>query len=219
VHEGSSKGITQRNVCGDYAELREQVHYLLQRYREPVLVEAFLPGEEFTVAIMGNGPDLSVLPTISMRFDALPAGSVPIFGFEAKWIWDTRDHPLGIYECPARIDTGLQEALENVALRTYAALGCRDWGRIDLRLDERGVPNVMEVNPLPGIAPDPNDHSCFPMAARAAGISYEELMQRALLLAAQRYGIAVENAPAYPALPRRTPPRGLPFRVVERRSS
>jgi D-alanine-D-alanine ligase len=147
-----------------------------------------------------------------MRFDGLPPGAPPIYGFEAKWIWDTREHPLSIYECPAKIDSGLREALENVALRTYTALGCRDWSRIDLRLDEKGVPNVVEVNPLPGIAPNPDDHSCFPMAARAAGIEYDELMQRTLLLAAARSGLTIAKGPRYERLARRTPPYGLRLR-------
>ena len=215
VHEGSSKGITERNICGSYQELREQTAFLLNRYRQPVLVESYLPGEEFTCAIMGNGKDLSLLPVIGLRFDALPDGASPIFGFEAKWIWDTREHPLSIYECPARIDPGLREALENIALRTYAALGCRDWARIDLRLDATGVPNVVEVNPLPGIAPNPDDHSCFPMAARAAGIGYDELMQRALLLAAERYGLRMPRDPGYLKLSRRTPPYGMRLRDLD----
>jgi D-alanine-D-alanine ligase len=214
VHEGSSKGITERSICRTFEELREQTAFLLERYRQPVLVETFLPGEEFTCAIMGNGRDLSLLPIIGMRFDALPSGSAPIFGFEAKWIWDTREAPLPIYECPARIDSGLRESLELVALRTYAALGCRDWARIDLRLDETGVPNVVEVNPLPGIAPNPDDHSCFPMAARAAGIKYNELMQRTLLLAAARYGMDMPD-PGYQKLSRRTPPHGLRRRDLD----
>lgn len=216
VHEGSSKGITERNICRSFDELREQTAFLLARYRQPVLVESFLPGEEFTCAIMGNGSDVSVLPTIGMRFDVLPPGTSPIFGFEAKWVWDTREHPLGIYECPARIDAGLQETLEAVALRAYSALGCRDWARIDLRLDEKGVPNVIEVNPLPGIAPNPDDHSCFPMAARAAGMDYDELIQRVVLLAAERCGLALSRDPGFTRLMRRTPPHGLRLRDLAR---
>ncbi len=219
VHEGSSKGITERSICRNFEELREQTAFLLERYREPVLVEAFLPGEEFTCAILGNGNDLSLLPVIGMRFDALPTGAPPIFGFEAKWIWDTRENPLSIYECPARIDEGLRESLENVALRTYAALGCRDWARIDLRLDAKGVPNVVEVNPLPGIAPNPDDHSCFPMAARASGMGYDELMQRVLLLAARRHGLALPRDPGFSKLSRRTPPHGMHLRDLEPRTA
>ena len=74
-------------------------------------------------------------------------------------------------------------------LATYRVLGCRDWSRIDVRLDAAGAPNVVEVNPLPGILPNPEDNSCFPKAARAAGMSYDELIQACLYHAAERTGV------------------------------
>ena len=76
-------------------------------------------------------------------------------------------------------------------LRAYRVLGCRDWSRIDVRLDAAGMPNVVEVNPLPGILPNPADNSCFPKAARAAGMSYDELIQACLRHAAERQGVAL----------------------------
>jgi len=79
-----------------------------------------------------------------------------------------------------------------VVLRTYRVLGCRDWSRIDVRLDDAGVPNIVEVNPLPGILPDPADNSCLPKAARAAGLSYDALIQAALLHAADRAGLTLQ---------------------------
>jgi D-alanine-D-alanine ligase len=206
VHEGSSKGITERNICYDFDQLQLQSAHLLERYRQPVLAETFLPGEEFTCALIGNGDDVTMLPIVGMKFEGLPEGAAPIFGYEAKWIWDTREHPLPTYECPARISEGLRESLESVALRTYSALGCRDWSRIDLRLDAKGEPYVVEVNPLPGIAPNPDDHSFFPMAARAAGISYAELLQRVLLLAGARQGVKFPGTRTPARLRRRTPP-------------
>jgi D-alanine-D-alanine ligase len=212
VHEGSSKGISVRSVCPDVASLREQVAHLLQRYRQPVLVESYLPGEEFTCALLGNADDVAVLPLVGLRFDALPDGAPPIYGFEAKWIWDTADRPIGIFECPAHIDEGLLEVIELIALRAYHAVGCRDWARIDVRLDARGMPNVLDVNPLPGILPDPNQHSCLPLAARTAGIGYEELIQRCLLLGAERQGVRIPAAPVFPRVRRRTPPHGIPLR-------
>jgi D-alanine-D-alanine ligase len=124
-----------------------------------------------------------------MNFGALPPGALPIYGFEAKWLWDRPERPLPIFECPARIDEDLREQIERVTLAAYRALGCRDWSRVDVRLDAAGVPNVVEVNPLPGILPDPADNSCFPKAARAAGLSYDELIQTCLVLAAERQGI------------------------------
>jgi D-alanine-D-alanine ligase len=188
LHEGSSKGITERNLCRTPADLDDQVRFLLDRYAEPVLVEEFLSGDEFTCAVLGND-DAQVLPIIGMNFGALPAGALPIYGFEAKWLWDRPERPLAIFECPARIDDELRAQIERVTLAAYGALGCRDWARVDVRLDAAGVPNVVEVNPLPGILPDPADNSCFPKAARAAGLSYDELIQTCLVLAAQRQGI------------------------------
>ena len=192
VHEGSSKGITEKNFCRTRAELEEQVAFLLERYQQPVLVEEYLPGAEFTCAVLGNGAGATVLPLVGMNFSALPEGAIPVYGFEAKWLWDRPEQPLQIFECPARIGEGLQHRITRVVLDTYRVLGCRDWSRIDVRLDAAGVPNVVEVNPLPGILPDPEDNSCFPKAARAAGLAYDELIQSCLRHAADRQGVMID---------------------------
>jgi D-alanine-D-alanine ligase len=194
VHEGSSKGITERNFCRTPEELEAQVVFLLQRYDQPVLVEEYLPGAEFTCAILGNGDDARVLPIVGMNFAALPAGALPVYGFEAKWLWDTPENPLEMFECPARIDEALASEIERVALRAYHVLGCRDWSRIDVRLDATGEPNVVDVNPLPGILPNPEDNSCFPKAARVAGMSYDELIGACLGAAAEREGVVLRTA-------------------------
>lgn len=195
VHEGSSKGITERNFVRSADELEAQVHFLLTTYEQPVLVEEFLPGTEFTCGILGNGSTARVLPIVGMNFGALPTGAVPIYGFEAKWVWDRPENPLEIFECPARVSDALRTAIEKVALRAYRVLGCRDWSRVDVRLDADGVPNVVEVNPLPGILPDAADNSCLPKAARAAGLSYDELIQSCLLHAAERHHLALRRRP------------------------
>lgn len=193
VHEGSSKGITERNFVKSADELEAQVLFLLEKYQQPVLVEEFLPGAEFTCGVLGNGSEARVLPIVGMNFGALPRGAVPIYGFEAKWIWDRHDQPLDIFACPAPVTDAMRVAVERVVLRAYRVLGCRDWARVDVRLDADGVPNIVEVNPLPGILPDPADNSCLPKAARAAGLSYDELIQSCLLHAAERYGISMRR--------------------------
>ena len=193
VHEGSSKGITERNFVKSADELEAQVLFLLEKYQQPVLVEEFLPGAEFTCGVLGNGSEARVLPIVGMNFGALPHGAVPIYGFEAKWIWDRPEEPLDIFSCPAPISDAMRVAIERVVLRAYRVLGCRDWARVDVRLDADGVPNVVEVNPLPGILPDPADNSCLPKAARAAGLSYDELIQSCLLHAAERSGITMRR--------------------------
>jgi D-alanine-D-alanine ligase len=194
VQEGSSKGITERNLVRNDDELESQARFLLETYAQPVIAESFLTGAEFTCGVLGNGNGARVLPLVSINFGSLPAGAVPIYGYEAKWIWDTPADPLDIFECPARIDARLQSAIEDVVLRAYRVLGCRDWSRIDVRLDTAGVPNIVEVNPLPGILPNPEDNSCLPKAARAAGIGYDELIQTALLAAAERNHVSMHAA-------------------------
>jgi len=175
--EGSGKGVSVQSVCESRKQLVKQVEYLLSTYQEPVLVETYLPGAEFTVGILGNGKEARCLPIVGMRFHELPEGAPPIYGYEAKWIWDRPDDPLEIFECPARVPARLATQIRATSLAAYHALECRDWCRVDIRCDAEGIPNVVELNPLPGILPDPRDNSCFPKAARAAGMAYDELIR------------------------------------------
>jgi len=193
VHEGSSKGITERNFIASPDALEPVVADLLERYEQPVILETYLPGAEFTCGVLGNGASARVLPIVSMNFGALPPGALPIYGFEAKWLWDTREEPLDIFECPADIPAALRAEIDDVVLRAYRALGCRDWSRVDVRLGADGRANVVEVNPLPGILPDPSDNSCLPKAARAAGLSYDALIGATLGAAAARQGVALRG--------------------------
>jgi len=200
LHEGSSKGITDSNLCRDVEHLLEQTEFLLENYNQPVLVEEYLPGKEFTCAVVGNGDEAAVLPIVGMNFETLPEGAAPIYSFDAKFVWDRPENPLDIFQCPARITAPLRKSIERVTLDAFRVLGCRDWARIDVRLDGAGVPNVLEVNPLPGILPDPADNSCLPKAARAAGIGYDELIQSCLKYAAERQGVKLGSAaPSRPA--------------------
>ncbi|HEY3112365.1 MAG TPA: hypothetical protein VGJ62_01610 [Gemmatimonadaceae bacterium] len=194
LHEGSSKGITDNNLCWDRKRLRAQTRFLLENYHQPVLVEEYLPGKEFTCAVLGNGDEAIVLPLVGMNFESLPNGALPIYSYDAKFVWDRPENPLEIFQCPARITKELQASIERVTLEAFRVLGCRDWARIDVRLDAVGNPNVLEVNPLPGILPDPADNSCLPKAARAAGIGYDELIQSCLKYAAGRQGVDLDGS-------------------------
>ena len=198
IHEGSSKGITERNYVTSPKALVETGEWLLETYAQPLLAETFLPGAEFTCGVLGNGNEAIVLPIVGMNFGSLPDGAVPIYGYEAKWIWDRPENPIDIFECPARIPESLRAQIEETVLAAYKVLGCRDWSRIDVRLDAASVPNLVEVNPLPGILPNPEDNSCLPKAARAAGLSYDELIQACLHHAASRSGVQLTNSPASP---------------------
>ncbi len=102
--EGSSKGVTDRALVRDRRALIRQVDWVLGTYRQPALVEEFLPGREFTVALLGNGPSLRTLPIVEINFDTLPEGVNPIYSFEAKWLWDREEDPLKIFSCPAPLE-------------------------------------------------------------------------------------------------------------------
>ncbi len=174
VAEGSSKGVRDRNVVRSADELRERVREVHDRFRQAALVEEFLEGREFTVALLGNPP--RVLPITEIDFAALPAGAEPIYSYEAKWIWDVPEKPLAIFHCPAVLERELEQRIGDLAVAAFEALGCRDWARVDVRLDASGAPRILEINPLPGILPNPEENSCFPKAARAAGIDYRRLI-------------------------------------------
>ncbi len=190
--EGSSKGVTDKALVQNPEELQHQLDWVWSNYHQPALVEEFLSGREFTVALIGNGDDLQVLPIVEIDFSTLPAGANPIYSYEAKWVWDQEDAPLQIFQCPAPLDPMLQRAIETVCQRAYKHLGCRDWSRIDVRLDGDGQPNIIEVNPLPGVLPRPEQNSCFPKAARAAGLSYPEMIRSVVAAACRRLGLAEE---------------------------
>jgi D-alanine-D-alanine ligase len=186
LHEGSSKGIFNSSCVFGEEALSREVERILTNYEQPALIEEYLPGREFTVALLGNESELKVLPIVEMNFSSLPSEAMPIYSYEAKWLWDTRDSPIEVFSCPAPIDSRLKKKIEEISLKTFNILRCRDWCRIDLRLDAEGEPNVLEVNPLPGILPDPNEHSCYPMAARAAGMSYDDMINAVLTAALRR---------------------------------
>ena len=148
------------------------------------------------MAIIGNNGDARVLPIVEILFDSLPEGVNPIYSYEAKWIWDRSDNPLDIFECPARVTPRIQRDIETLCRKAYSLLRCRDWCRIDVRLDSFDLPHIIELNPLPGILPNPEDNSCFPKAARAAGMNYNQLIQTVLGLdidAARRGAAVVEG--------------------------
>lgn len=213
LHEGSSKGIYDSCVVRDTVDLEREVRAILDTYQQPALIEEFLPGREFTVGILGNGAALFVLPIVEIRFDALPGGVNPIYSYEAKWIWDTTDNPLQIFDCPADLSPELKKDIESLCAKAYRALGCRDWSRVDVRLDAHGSPHILEVNPLPGILPRPEDNSCLPKAARAAGMTYNQLINSVLDIAMNRCGVRI---PDLPARAERATPKLLQSETLER---
>lgn len=189
VSEGSSKGIFNSSLVRNYYELNAEIKRVIDVYNQPAIIEEFLPGKEFTVALIGNEDNTEILPIVEIMYDNFPDDIEHLYSYEAKWILDTKDNVFDVFECPAAIDKNLGKQIKDTVLQTYNVLRCKDWSRIDIRLDKNGIPNVIEINPLPGIMPDPNENSSFPKAARVAGINYNELIQRVLFEACKRYNL------------------------------
>lgn len=187
ISEGSSKGIFASSFVKDKKELLKEIERILVEYDQAALVEEFLPGREFTVAIIGNGEEAEVLPIVEISYNEFPKDFVPIYSYEAKWILDTKENPLDIFSCPANLTVELEKKISDIALKTFNTLRCKDWSRIDIRLDANNGPNVIEINPLPGILPNPEENSCFPKAARTKGLNYQEMINKVLYVAAKRH--------------------------------
>jgi D-alanine-D-alanine ligase len=177
VGEGTGKGIAANSKICDAATLRTVCLALLERFRQPVLVETFLPGREVTIGIVGTGPAATVLGTMEILLG--PLAEPEVYSFVNKEQSEDRVS----YRYPTGDGDEQVRLAQQTALDAYRALGCRDAGRVDIRCDAAGVPNFMEVNPLAGLHPT---HSDLPMIARNFGVSYKELIGRILQSASQR---------------------------------
>ena len=181
LREGTSMGISARSVVADEAELRARVAAVHRAYREPALVEEFLGGREFTVGVLGNAPPRA-LPITEINYGALPPGHPAVYTYQFKKEWDDPR----FYLLPAPVAEGLRRELEEAALGAFRALGCLDVARVDLRLDAAGMPQILEVNPLPGLAPGFSD---LAKQADADGLGYRGLVAAILDAAAARAGL------------------------------
>lgn len=176
IAEGSSKGIMEKQVVEDEAALRHVAQILIRRYRQPVLAEAFLSGREFTVAMLGERKP-RVMPMMEIIFtDA--SDPHPIYSFKSKFEGTGVENKV-----PCDVDPLLLKQLERTAKASFAALGCRDLARVDLRLDGGGRVHFIECNPLPGMAPNFSD---LCMMAKAEGTSYEKLVGEIMAPAVRR---------------------------------
>jgi len=187
--EGSSKGIKNSSLVAGVNECQCEIARIIQTYKQPALVEEFIPGREFTIGVIGNGGDIMVMPIVEINFSALPQGASPIYSYEAKWVWDVPEKPLDIFHCPAHLEPRLEEKIKETAKKAYRTLSCRDWCRIDMRLDKINNPYILELNPIPGILPNPESNSCFPKAAYKLGWDYAQLINKVVSIACKRYGI------------------------------
>lgn len=175
VAEGTGKGVSPLSKVNTLAELADVCDDLLNRFHQPVLVEEYLPGREFTVGVLGTGDEARVIATFEIVL--LPQAEAEVYSYANK----EQSEELVRYEL-GKADDVVVRAAEKLTLKAWRALGCRDAGRIDVRCDGLGRPQFIEVNPLAGLHPS---HSDLPMLCAAAGLSYQDLI-RAIVESAGR---------------------------------
>lgn len=177
AYEGSSKGIR----LGSKVESKEQtldiVASLLEQYRQPVIIEQFIAGDEVTVGVLSNHP-----PAVLGIMRVLPKqkNGYIIYSLEIKRDWEQ----LVDYECPACLDKSILNEITDSSLKVFEILGCRDFARLDFKLDSNGAPYFLEINPLAGLNPKSSD---FPIMAYKLGWTYQSLITAILNSALQRY--------------------------------
>jgi len=169
--EDASTGVDQGAVVGDRGKLEERVHKILVEFRQPALVEQFIEGRELGVSVIGNAKP-RVLPVEEMDFSDLPPESHGIISYESKWEPLHEAFHQGRLVCPARLPRGVARRVRDIAVRAYQALGCRDYARIDMRLDRNNKLYVLEVNPNP----DLTRGVAFMASAEAAGMSFADTL-------------------------------------------
>lgn len=185
VAEGSSMGITNKSVVYNLESLKKQIRKIIGNFKEAVLVEPFLMGREFSIAMLGNPPQ--ILPIIEPNHSLLPKKYLPFDSLEVKWFFEEQGHA-DYLTCPAKVDKKLEDKLKNICLNVWETLEIDDWCRLDIRCDKNNNPFVLEVNSPPGmIPPEVSMASYFPLAARVAGIDYRNLLKKIIETALKRY--------------------------------
>jgi D-alanine-D-alanine ligase len=174
IAEGTGKGITSASKIKSKSELRSVCRRILNEYKQPALVETFLPGREFTVGLVGTGKNAKVVGVMEVILK--PDAEKDVYSYVNKERCEEFVGYLPVNDLLAR-------KAQEVALAAWVGLGCRDAGRIDLRADANGVPNFMEVNPLAGIHPE---HSDLPILCKLVGIGYHQLFEMIMTSALER---------------------------------
>ena len=185
VAEGTSKGVTAASLVTSRAALVDVCTDLLEAYRQPVIVERYLTGREFTVGVLGTGDSARALAALEVVLrDGADRG---VYSFRNKKDWRE------LVEYRLLEASELRREVEEVALATWRALGCRDAGRVDVRLDDSGRPQMLEVNPLAGLTPE---HSDLPIMAALKGMEYRALIAEILRCTSLRLAAEAERAAA-----------------------
>ncbi|MBS7654729.1 ATP-grasp domain-containing protein [Candidatus Bathyarchaeota archaeon] len=182
MKEDASIGISRRSFVRNIEELKSQVEYVNSIYGQPALIEEYIRGREFNVSIVGNDEPV-VLPISEIIFDF--RDEPKIVDYAAKWLKESEEYVKTKPVCPAELDEETRVKIEGVALKAYKALRCRDYARVDMRLENlTKTPYVLEVNPNPDISPEAG----FTRSLRAAGIPFEVFIRQLILFALKRAG-------------------------------
>ena len=181
IAEGTGKGINPNSKITKLADLKNVCLDRLKQFNQPVLVETFLPGREFTVGIIGTGDEAETVGLMEVCFRETESlheehQKAKIYSYHSKANYEQMID----YSVPEK---EIADKCYEVALAAWKGLGCRDGGRIDLRMDKKGIPNFIEVNPLAGLNPV---HSDLPILSRMAGLSYEDLIGKIMKSAIKR---------------------------------
>ncbi|MFN8392715.1 MAG: ATP-grasp domain-containing protein [Bdellovibrionota bacterium] len=172
--DGTSKGVSPQSKVLNAAELRATCCALLERFRQPVLVEEFLPGREFTVGLIGTGDDAEAIGVLEVSLS--PEAEQGIYSYENKEHWET-------LVCYTLAHDELADECRQLALDVWRGLGCRDAGRVDVRVGRDGRAQFIEVNPLAGLNPERSD---LPILCKRLGMPYAELISRIVSSALKR---------------------------------
>lgn len=169
VREDASTGISSKSVVKTKEEVEERVKFVHENYQQPALIEEFIPGREINVSVLGS-IEPKVLAIGEIDFSKMPKGEPNIVSYQAKW--DPKSPLYGGTEpvYPSKLEDELKAKIEKSGIKAYLEIGCRDYGRIDMRLREDGKFFILEVNANPDISPD----SGFDRAAKVAGMNYSQ---------------------------------------------
>ena len=178
-YEGSSKGLSRKSRVTNFEELKEQIARVHSVYKQPAIVEEFIKGTEFTVGVLGNEkPEPLAIVQVEIEGKLNLGDDFYTFSRLAQ-------PDLVKYICPAKISKVLNGQLQELAIRAYKSVDCRDFGRVDFRVDEQGKPFVLEINPLPCLSKE----DVFFIAPKAMGISYEDMINRIIHYGLERNGL------------------------------
>ncbi len=172
IHEDASAGISNASVVYDRDHLQVLIGEMLKKFDQPVLVEQYIDGREFNVAIVGN-EEVVALPVSEIDFSTMPDGYHHIVSYQAKWMPESVEYKSTVPVCPAKISQRQQQKIQNTAIKAYQVMNCRDYARVDMRVDKTGRVYVLEVNPNPDLSPD---GSGFARSAAAFGWTYGQLI-------------------------------------------